>query len=94
MSKLKEYRDTQQALTENLQRLEALKNNADLVNELEFEKKLMALLKRYSKKTEDLLAFIGPGLMGGLLAKEQRSVYGETARKKTNSSRRKTGKQA
>lgn len=94
MSKLKEYRDTQQALTENLQRFEALKNNADLIKELEFEKKLMTLLKRYSKKTEDLLVFIGPGLMGGMQAQEQRSVYGGTTRKKTNSSRRKTGKQA
>lgn len=82
MSKLKEYRDAERALNENLQHLEDLKNNTQLIKELEFEKRLMTLLKRYSKKTEDLLDFIRPVLVTGLKTQEQRPSYRRDARKK------------
>lgn len=82
MSKLEEYRDAERALYENLQRLENLKNNTQLIKELEFEKRLMMLLKRYSKKTEDLLDFIRPVLVTGLETQEQRPSHRRDARKK------------
>jgi hypothetical protein len=81
MSKLKEYRDVERALTENLQNLERLKNDAALIKELEFEKKLTMLLNRYSKRMEDLLAFISPGTVSGLKVQEQTPSYRGTARK-------------
>lgn len=44
------------------EKLEALKRNTELIEELEFEEKLMTLLKRYSKTVEDLKIFMhAPG---------------------------------
>jgi len=83
MSKLRDYRDAERALDENLQRLEDLKNNPEMVRELEFEKRLMTLLKRYSKRTEDLLAFVKPTLGASLQAHENRRPYGKASSKKT-----------
>jgi len=81
MSKLSDYRDAERALDKNLQRLESLKNNPELIKELEFEKRLMTLLKRYSKNTEDLLAFVKPVLGASLQAQEQRRPYAKTTSK-------------
>jgi len=83
MSKLRDYRDAERALDKNLQRLEDLKNNPELIKELEFEKRLMTLLKRYSKRTEDLLAFVKPALGASLQAQENRRPYGKASSKKT-----------
>jgi hypothetical protein len=58
ISKLKEYHRVQSTLCQQLEKLETLKNNTELIRELEFEKKLMTLLKRHSKTLEDLLVFI------------------------------------
>lgn len=76
MSLLKEFRDTQNALNTQLKRMEMLKKNATLIKDLEFEKKLEALMKRYSKKMEDLWAFLQPTPpMSGTHAQENRATY-------------------
>lgn len=76
MSLLKEFRDTENALNTQLKRMETLKNDATLIKDLEFEKKLEALMKRYSKKMEDLLAFLQPtSSMTGTHAQEKQATY-------------------
>lgn len=76
MSLLKEFRDTENALNTQLKRMETLKKDASLIKDLEFEKKLQTLMKRYSKKMEDLLAFLQPTLpMSGTHAQEKRATY-------------------
>ena len=47
MSKLAEFRQLEKNLAEQLQALEALKGDADLKKEIEFETKLRALLAEY-----------------------------------------------
>ena len=85
MSLLKEFRDTENALNQQLKRMEKLKKNTALIKDLEFEQKLEALMKRYSKKMEDLLAFLQPtSPLAGNRAQERRAPYGATS-KKTNS---------
>ena len=92
MSLLKEFRDTENALHQQLKRMEKLKKNEALIKDLEFEKKLEALLKRYSKKMEDLLAFLQPiPPVTVTQAREQRAPYGTTS-KKTISKVKKAGR--
>jgi hypothetical protein len=82
MSLLKEFRDTENALSQQLKRMEKLKKNEALIKDLEFEKKLEALLKRYSKKMEDLLAFLQPPPpLAGTQVREQGAPYGTNSKK-------------
>lgn len=82
MSKLKEYREMENALQWHLERLEVLKNSAELVKELEFEKNLITLLDRYSKKMEDLIAFARPPAhWSEWHTREKRSTYRARTRK-------------
>ncbi|HEX8593655.1 MAG TPA: hypothetical protein VF682_10285 [Pseudomonas sp.] len=82
MPKLKEYRDTERALTEAIEYFEELKKNIDLMKELEFEKKLLTFLKRHNKRMVDLVAFIKPVLADNLYIQEQRPSYRRTTGKK------------
>ncbi|RMT81905.1 hypothetical protein [Pseudomonas viridiflava] len=58
MSKLKEYRAIEQQLNAHIERLEALSKEERFLDELVFERKLRALLKRYSLEKSDLMKFL------------------------------------
>ncbi|KPA91986.1 MULTISPECIES: histone-like nucleoid-structuring protein, MvaT/MvaU family [Pseudomonas] len=60
MSKLAEFRAAEKALQEQLAQLEALKNDAGLKKEIEFEKKLNDLMTNYGKSLRDIIAILDP----------------------------------
>ncbi|AMB81790.1 MULTISPECIES: histone-like nucleoid-structuring protein, MvaT/MvaU family [Pseudomonas] len=61
MSRLAEFRAAEKALKEQIAQLEALKNNAGLKREIEFEQKLKDLMKFYGKNLRDIIAILDPG---------------------------------
>lgn len=60
MSKLAEYRQLEKHLAEQLQALEALKGDAGLKAEIEFETKLRALLAKYGYSLKDIVNLLDP----------------------------------
>lgn len=60
MSKLAEYRQLEKHLAEQLQALEALKGDAGLKKEIEFETKLRTLLGEYSYSLKDVINLLDP----------------------------------
>lgn len=60
MSRLAEFRAAEKALQEQLAQLEALKQDAGLKREIEFEQKLVALMKSYDKGLRDIIAILDP----------------------------------
>ncbi|MNR13699.1 hypothetical protein D3C85_1301210 [compost metagenome] len=60
MSKLAEFRQLEKHLAEQLQALEALKGDAGLKKEIEFETKLRALLGEYSYSLKDVIKLLDP----------------------------------
>lgn len=60
MSRLAEFRAAEKALQEQLAQLENLKNDAGLKKEIEFEKKLQALMSTYDKSLRDIIAILDP----------------------------------
>jgi hypothetical protein len=60
MSRLAEFRAAEKALQEQLAQLEALKNDAGLKKEIEFEEKLQALMKSYDKNLRDVISILDP----------------------------------
>jgi hypothetical protein len=60
MSKLAEFRQLEKHLAEQLQALEALKDDAGLKKEIEFESKLRALLGEYSYSLKDVINLLDP----------------------------------
>ncbi|HYQ39923.1 MAG TPA: histone-like nucleoid-structuring protein, MvaT/MvaU family [Pseudomonas sp.] len=60
MSKLVEFRKAEQALREQLARLESLKHDQELKQEMEFEEKLQALLQEYGFKLQNILDILQP----------------------------------
>lgn len=60
MSLIQEYRQTEAAIEELKQRLEQLNSDERLQKELDFEKKLRALLGEYSKSLRDVIAILDP----------------------------------
>jgi hypothetical protein len=58
MSRLKEFHDLEDALKTQLAQLEILRNEDELIAELEFEKKMTALMKRYGKDSDDVIAIL------------------------------------
>jgi len=58
MSRLKEFHDLEDALKIQLAQLEILRNEDELIAELEFEKKLTSLMKRYDKQYDDVIALL------------------------------------
>lgn len=60
MSKLAEFRQLEQHLAEQLAALEALKGDAGLQEEIEFETKLRDLLAEYGKSLRDVVSIIDP----------------------------------
>jgi len=60
LSRLAEFRAAEKALQEQLAQLEALKNDAGLKKEIEFEQKLQELMKTYDKNLRDIIALLDP----------------------------------
>ncbi|MGN2406673.1 histone-like nucleoid-structuring protein, MvaT/MvaU family [Pseudomonas syringae] len=60
MSKLAEFRQLEKHLAEQLQALEALKGDAGLQKEIDFEKKLRDLLAKYGYSLKDLINLLDP----------------------------------
>ncbi|MFK3822396.1 histone-like nucleoid-structuring protein, MvaT/MvaU family [Pseudomonas yamanorum] len=60
MSKLAEFRQLEKHLAERLQALEALKGDAGLKKEIEFETKLRDLLAKYSYSLKDVINLLDP----------------------------------
>ncbi|WP_426619448.1 histone-like nucleoid-structuring protein, MvaT/MvaU family [Pseudomonas rustica] len=60
MSKLAEYRQLEKHLAEQLQALEALKGDAGLKKEIEFETKLRDLLAKYGFSLKDVVNLLDP----------------------------------
>ena len=61
LSRLAEFRAAEKALQEQLAQLEALKNDAGLKKEIEFEQKLQGLMKSYNKNVRDIISILDPG---------------------------------
>ena len=60
MSKLAEFRQLEKHLAEQLQALEALKGDAGLKKEIEFETKLRDLLAKYGYILKDVINLLDP----------------------------------
>lgn len=60
MSKLAEFRQLEKHLTEQLEALEALKGDAGLKKEIEFETKLRALLAEYGYSLPNVINLLDP----------------------------------
>ncbi|RMM04726.1 hypothetical protein [Pseudomonas syringae] len=60
MSILKEFRNTENALRTLQQRLDELKCDEQLVQELEFDNRLKLVMKRHGVTTDDILSFLIP----------------------------------
>ena len=60
LSRLAEFRAAERALQEQLKQLESLKNDAGLKKEIEFEEKLLGLMKTYGKSLRDIVAILDP----------------------------------
>ncbi|WP_283183477.1 histone-like nucleoid-structuring protein, MvaT/MvaU family [Pseudomonas svalbardensis] len=60
MSKLAEYRQLEKHLAEQLEALEALKGDAGLKKEIEFETKLRDLLAKYGFSLKDVVNLLDP----------------------------------
>lgn len=60
MSKLAEFRQLEKHLAEQLQALEALKGDAGLKKEIEFETKLHDLLAKYGYSLKDVVNLLDP----------------------------------
>lgn len=58
MSKLKEYRDIEKQLDQQLQKRERFRKDDRLADELALERKLSLLLNRYSLKKKELINFL------------------------------------
>lgn len=60
MSRLAEFRAAEKALQEQLAQLESMKNDAGLKKEIEFEEKLLDLMKTYGRTLHDVTAILDP----------------------------------
>ena len=63
MSRLAEFRAAEKALQEQLAQLEVLKNDTGLKREIEFEQKLLNLMKTHDKGLRDIIAILDPKMM-------------------------------
>ncbi|GFZ64659.1 hypothetical protein PSE10B_11810 [Pseudomonas amygdali pv. eriobotryae] len=60
MSKLAEFRQLERHLAEQMAALEAMKGDKGLEQEIEFERKLRALLGEYNKSLKDIVSILDP----------------------------------
>nr|WP_314576457.1 histone-like nucleoid-structuring protein, MvaT/MvaU family [uncultured Pseudomonas sp.] len=69
MSKLAELRQLEQSLAVQLEAIEALKCDAGLKQEVEFERRLRELLEKYDKDLGDILELFGQGVVENVNAR-------------------------
>ena len=60
MSMLQQYRQIEDTIRELSEKLKSLSNDDKLKKEIEFEKKLAALMEQYGKSVKDVIAIIDP----------------------------------
>ncbi|CAG8863631.1 hypothetical protein PS627_00569 [Pseudomonas fluorescens] len=60
MSRLAEFRAAEKALQEQMAQLEVLKKDTGLKREIEFEQKLLGLMKTYDKGLREIIAILDP----------------------------------
>lgn len=60
MSMLQQYRQIEDTIRELSEKLKSLSNDEKLKKEIEFEKKLAALMEQYGKSVKDVIAIIDP----------------------------------
>nr|WP_232233036.1 histone-like nucleoid-structuring protein, MvaT/MvaU family [Pseudomonas putida] len=60
VSRLAEFRAAEKALQEQIAQLETMKKDASLKREIEFEQKLLGLMKSYDKGLRDIVAILDP----------------------------------
>jgi len=60
VSRLAEFRAAEKALQEQMAQLEALKKDAGLKREIEFERKLVELMSSYGKNLRDIISILDP----------------------------------
>lgn len=60
MSMLHQYRQIEDTIRDLTEKLKSLSNDEKLKKELEFEKKLTALMEQYGKSTRDVMAILDP----------------------------------
>ena len=60
MSMLQQYRQIEDTIRELSEKLKSLSNDDKLKKEIEFEKKLNALMDQYGKSVKDVIAIIDP----------------------------------
>ena len=60
MSMLQQYRQIEDTIRELSEKLKSLSNDDKLKKEIEFEKKLTALMEQYGKNPRDVLAILDP----------------------------------
>lgn len=61
MSRLAEFRAAEKALQQQLAQLETMKKDAGLKREIEFEQKLVNLMKSYDKGLREIIDILDPG---------------------------------
>lgn len=60
MSMLQQYRQIEDTIRELSEKLKSLSNDDKLKKEIEFEKKLTALMEQYGKNQRDVIAILDP----------------------------------
>ncbi|MFA5678171.1 MAG: histone-like nucleoid-structuring protein, MvaT/MvaU family [Pseudomonas sp.] len=60
MSMLQQYRQIEDTIRDLTEKLKSLSNDEKLKKEIEFEKKLTALMEQYGKNTRDVIAILDP----------------------------------
>jgi len=60
VSRLAEFRAAEKALKEQLLQLEAMKKDTGLKREIEFEQKLVSLMKKYDKGLREIIDILDP----------------------------------
>ena len=60
MSRLAEFRAAEKALQEQIAQLETMKKDSSLKREMEFEQKLLGLMKTYDKGLREIVAILDP----------------------------------
>jgi hypothetical protein len=77
MSRLKQFHELENTLKNQMAQFELLKKQKDIVTELEFEKKLLLLMKEYEKDFNDTMAILNWHLAEtATTLHEEKPVYG------------------
>lgn len=73
-TKISRFHNTQKAIAELKQQLEALSNDPELQKEIEFEESLRALMSKYNKSLRDINAILDPQSVSAPAARTTRRV--------------------